>query len=105
MSSTTGLPDPTADLHWSDYRGAIHDIFAENAQRHPERPCVVETQSSKTSRREFTYKQINHASNQVAHHLLESGIERGDIVMIYAHRGVDLVVAVFGVLKAVRCPA
>ncbi|KAL8834746.1 MAG: hypothetical protein Q9170_003623 [Blastenia crenularia] len=99
-SSTATRPDPTADLHWSDYKGAIHDIFSENADRHPERLCVVETQSSKTPRREFTYKQIHHASNQVAHHLLDNGIERGDFVMIYAHRGVDLVVAVFGVLKA-----
>ncbi|KAI4171144.1 MAG: hypothetical protein LQ346_008777 [Caloplaca aetnensis] len=85
-SGAVELPDPTADLHWSDYRGAIHDIFAENAQRHPERLCVVETQSSKTPRREFTYTQINKASNQVAHHLLENGVERGDFVMIYAHR-------------------
>ncbi|KAL8690954.1 MAG: hypothetical protein Q9218_003711 [Villophora microphyllina] len=94
------LPDPTADLHWSDYRGAIHDIFAANAKRHPDRLCVVETQSSRTARREFTYKQINETSNILAHHLLQNGIERGDLVMIYAHRGVDLVVAVFGVLKA-----
>ncbi|KAL8926884.1 MAG: hypothetical protein Q9208_002693 [Pyrenodesmia sp. 3 TL-2023] len=85
------LPDPTADLHWSDYRGAIHEIFAENAQRHPERLCVVETQSTKTPRREFTYRQINEASNQVGHHLLENGVERGDFVMIYAHRGTLLI--------------
>lgn len=95
------IPDPTADLHWSDYRGAIHDIFAENAARHPDRLCVVETQSSKAPRREFTYSQINAASNHVAHHLLQNGIDRGDVVMIYAHRGVDLIVSVFGVLKAV----
>ena len=99
-SMAEGLPDPTVDLNWGDYRGAIHDIFDENAQRHPERLCVVETKSSKTPRREFTYNQIFRASNQVAHHLIENGIERGDVVMIYAHRGVDLVVAVFGVLKA-----
>ncbi len=102
FASTMELPDPTADLHWSDYRGAIHDIFSGNAARHPDRLCVVETQSSRTPRREFTYSQINIASNQVAHHLLHNGIERGDVVMIYAHRGVDLVVSVFGVLKAVR---
>ncbi|KAI4248265.1 MAG: hypothetical protein LQ352_005965 [Teloschistes flavicans] len=94
------LPDPTADLHWSEFRGAINDIFAANAERHPDRLCVVETQSSKTPKREFTYKQIDQASNIVAHHLLDNGIERGDFVMIYAHRGVDLVVSVFGVLKA-----
>ncbi|KAL8752276.1 MAG: hypothetical protein Q9199_005862 [Rusavskia elegans] len=99
-TSTVSLPDPTADLHWSDYRGAIHNIFAGNAERNPDRLCVVETQSRTTSRREFTYTQINAASNQVAHHLLQHGIKRGDVIMIYAHRGVDLVVSVFGVLKA-----
>lgn len=101
-TSAIALPDPTADLQWSEYQGAIHDIFSANAHEHPDRLCVVETQSNKTPRREFTYNQINRASNQVAHHLLDNGIERGDFVMIYAHRGVDLVVAVFGVLKAVR---
>lgn len=93
-------PDPTADLHWSDYKGAIHEIFAANAKDHPERICVVETASSETPRREFNYQQINESSNILAHHLVNSGIQRGEVVMVYAHRGVDLVVAVMGVLKA-----
>lgn len=94
------LPDPTADLHWSAFRGAIHDIFSANAERHPDRLCVVETASGSTPRREFTYRQINEASNILAHHLVQSGIERGDVVMSYSHRGVDLVVTVMGILKA-----
>ena len=94
------LPDPTADLHWSDFRGAIHDIFAANAAAHPDRLCVVETASGSSPRREFTYRQINEASNILAHHLVQSGIERGDVVMSYSHRGVDLVVTVMGILKA-----
>lgn len=48
----------------------------------------------------FTYKQIDEASNILAHHFLAKGVRRGDVVMVYAHRGVDLVVAVMGVLKA-----
>lgn len=48
----------------------------------------------------FSYKQINEASNVLAHHFVSSGVQRGEVVMIYAHRGVDLVVAVMGVLKA-----
>ncbi|CAK9438672.1 uncharacterized protein LODBEIA_P28960 [Lodderomyces beijingensis] len=99
----SALPDPTLDLDWSGYRGAIQDIFAQNAQSHPERTCVVETASfmdpnSKT--RTFTYKQINQASNIVGNYLKSTGIKKGDIVMIYAYRGVDLMVAVMGVLKA-----
>ena len=94
------LPDPTADLDWSGYRGAIQDIFAANAAAHPDRVCVVETGSSASPQRTFTYKAINEASNVLAHYLISQGVERGDVVMVYAHRGVDLVVAVMGVLKA-----
>ncbi|KAG8626485.1 hypothetical protein KVT40_005430 [Elsinoe batatas] len=98
--ATDPRPDPTSDLHWSDFKGPIHEIFAGNAEKHPDRPCVVETASSTTPKRTFTYKDINEASNVVAHHLVQSGIQRGEVVMVYAHRGVDLVVAVMGVLKA-----
>lgn len=93
-------PDPTSDLHWSDYRGAIHELFAANAMKRPERDCVIETASSTSKERKFTYQQINESSNIVAHHLVSHGVERGEVVMVYAHRGVDLVVAVMGVLKA-----
>ncbi|KAJ5595293.1 uncharacterized protein N7459_001501 [Penicillium hispanicum] len=94
------LPNPTADLNWSKFRGAIHDIFAANAETHPENLCVVETKSTNSPHREFTYKQINEASNILGHHLVQSGIQRGEVVMVYAYRGVDLVVAVMGILKA-----
>ncbi|RMY65009.1 hypothetical protein D0864_12208 [Hortaea werneckii] len=93
-------PDPTSDLDWSGYRGAIHEIFASNAQKHPDQTCVIETASSGSSERVFTYKHIHEASNILAHHLVGNGVQRGEVVMVYAHRGVDLVVAVMGVLKA-----
>ena len=94
------LPDPTADLHWSDYQGAIHDRFAENARKYPDQICVVETASRTAPQREFTYQQIHEASNVIAHYFLHHGIERGDVIMIYAYRGVDLCIAILAVLKA-----
>lgn len=100
MTQPSLLPDPTADLHWSQFNGPIQDIFADNAGEHPDRPFVVETASNSVPHRNFTYWQIHQASNVVAHHLLHDGIQRGDVVMIYAYRGVDLVVAVLGTLKA-----
>ena len=93
-------PDPTSDLEWSSFRGAIHDIFSANATKHPDRTCVVETKSEDGPERTFTYKQINEASNVLAHHLVQSGLQIGDVVMIYSYRGVDLMVAVMGILKA-----
>jgi len=97
---STAIPDPTSDLGWSDYRGAIQDIFSANAERIPESICVVETTAEAGPERSFTYRQINEASNLLAHHLVQNGVIRGDVVMVYAYRGVDLVVAVMGVLKA-----
>lgn len=61
---------------------------------------LIETQSSQRPERIFTYRQINQASNQLAHHLIAHGCNVGDVVVIYAYRGVDLVVAYIGALKA-----
>ncbi|KAI6361410.1 hypothetical protein MCOR25_006506 [Pyricularia grisea] len=94
------LPDPTVDLDWSGYVGAIHEIFAANVQKHPERVCVIETESSEAPERIFTYKQIFEASNVLAHYLHDAGVTNGDVVMIWAHRSVDLVVSIMGVLAA-----
>lgn len=92
------LPDPTADLGWSNYAGAIHEFFQQNAEAHPDRPCVIETPSSTTPERRFTYRQIYEASNTLAHYLHDAGITNGDVVMIWAHRSVDLVVSLMGIL-------
>ncbi|KIJ63167.1 putative alpha-aminoadipate reductase [Hydnomerulius pinastri MD-312] len=98
------LPSPTADLHWCDWKGAITDVFSRNAVRWPDRPCVIQslpvttlggTQETCT----YTYRDIRRASNVLAHHLLQGGVKREEVVMIYAHRSVELVVAVMAVLK------
>lgn len=100
-STPPSLPDPTSTLNWSDFRGTIHQFFAENAEKHPDRPCVVETgDRDGQGRRSFTYGDIHRSSNVLAQHLLSSGVKRGEVVMIFAHRGVDLVVAYMGVLKS-----
>ncbi|CAO3703787.1 unnamed protein product [Rhizopus stolonifer] len=98
-SSNSPLPDPTSDLHWSLWRGAITDIFNDNAQKHPNKTCIVESRDD-NSTITYDYNQINQASNLVAHYLLANNIRREDVVMIYAYRGVDLVIAIMGVLRA-----
>ncbi|KAK4069902.1 uncharacterized protein Triagg1_6697 [Trichoderma aggressivum f. europaeum] len=95
-----GLPDPTSDLDWSGYIGAIHEIFHKNALKHPDAPCVTETASSTTPERRYTYKQIYEASNILANQLHEAGITNGDVVMIFAYRSVELIVAFMGTLAA-----
>jgi len=94
----TQLPDPTIDLDWSGYDGSIQSHFSKNAENHPDRTCVVETKSSEGPERRFTYKQIYEASNTLAHYLSDAGITNGDVVMIWAHRSVDLVISIMGTL-------
>ena len=92
------LPDPTADLDWSGYVGSIQEHFRDAATRHPDRTYIVETRSSGNPERVFSYRQIYEASNVLAHYLHNAGITNGDVVMIWAHRSVDLVVSIMGTL-------
>ncbi|KAF6747181.1 alpha-aminoadipate reductase Lys1p [Ephemerocybe angulata] len=85
---------PKADLDWCGWKGAITDIFSRNARAHPEKTCVIPKHPRRDPRA------ILHASNVLAHHLLRSGVQREEVVMVYAHRSVDLVVAVLAVLRA-----
>ncbi|KAI0879843.1 large subunit of L-aminoadipate-semialdehyde dehydrogenase [Annulohypoxylon maeteangense] len=94
------LPDPTVDLDWSGYAGSIHERFRAQAENHPDRTCVLETKSSTHPERCFTYRQIYEASNTLAWYLHNAGITNGDVVMIWAHRSVDLVVAFMGTLAS-----
>lgn len=93
------LPDPRADLEFCGWRGAITDIFSANAAKHPDQTCIIENIDAENLRT-FTYKQIDEASNQLAHALLANGIEREDVITVYSTRNVDLVVAVLGIQKA-----
>lgn len=104
-SQRTILPDPTADLNWCDWKGAITDVFSRNARRWPDRPCVIQCLpppgfDKPQEKRTFSYLMIHHASNILAHHLLQGGVQREEVVMVYAYRSVELVVAVMAVLKA-----
>lgn len=99
------LPDPTANLNWCDWKGAITDVFSRNARQWPDRPCVVQSVPAASledvqERITYTYRDILRAANILSHHLIKEGVQREEVVMIYAHRSVDLVVAVMAVLKA-----
>lgn len=103
-SQRAKLPNPTADLDWCGWKGAITDVFSRNARAFPERPCVIQYLNRSSPHTQdrviFSYGAILQASNTLSHHLIRGGIQREDVVIIYAHRSVDLVVAVMAVLKA-----
>lgn len=106
----TLLPNPKQDLDFCGFMGSITSIFEINARTHPNKRVIAESLpndadslgiSPPASRiRSITYEQLDRASNVLAHHLLNNGVQRGEVVTTYAYRGADLVVSVLGTLKA-----
>ncbi len=48
----------------------------------------------------LTYRQADEAANQVAHALLASGLERGDVVLLFCENSVEAYLAKIGIAKA-----
>jgi amino acid adenylation domain-containing protein len=87
------LPDPREPLG-RVWPGAVHDLFAHEAGRSPERVALVDPRGP------WTYGDLDLAVSRLAARLRADGIRPGDRVAIWAHRGAPLVWAILGVLRA-----
>jgi amino acid adenylation domain-containing protein len=87
------LPDSTQPLS-SAWQGAIHNRLSEQARLTPDHPVIMAPEES------WTYAELEARSNQLAHALRAQGLQRGEIVAIYAQRSPALIWATLGVLKA-----
>jgi amino acid adenylation domain-containing protein len=92
-SSRALLPDPTEVLD-NDWEGAIHEILADQARRSPNSVAVIDPQEN------WTYREIDEATNRFTNALINAGIQPKDTVAVYAERNASLVIAIFSVLKA-----
>lgn len=50
--------------------------------------------------REITYHQLDELSNQIANYLTENGVHREDYVGLICNRGVEMIAAMLGIIKA-----
>lgn len=73
----------------------FNDMLRRTAWRLPEKPFLYWSDKN----RSMTYAQGEQVSDQVAGALAALGIERGDRVGIFAHNGLDYVMAMFGTWK------
>jgi amino acid adenylation domain-containing protein len=72
----------------------IHGLFEYQAKHRPGASALIfET-------RTLSYAELNQRANRVAHRLISMGVKPDDRVAICAERGIDMVVGVFGILKA-----
>ena len=73
---------------------ALHQLVERAAERSPEAEAV------RCRGRSLTYVELDAASTSLACTLREAGVERGDRVAVSAPKCVEVIVAVYGVLKA-----
>ena len=91
--SALKLPNPRRALN-NDWHGPINDRLSLCAKNRPNSLALVDQWGK------WDYKTLDSNSNRIAHYLRAGGIQREDIVAVYAHRSASLVCVVFGILKA-----
>jgi len=72
----------------------IHDLFAEQAARTPERIALVGEEQR------VTYRELERRANQLGHYLRRLGVGPEALVGLCLERSVEMVTAIMGVLKA-----
>ncbi|HHJ53748.1 MAG TPA: amino acid adenylation domain-containing protein, partial [Caldithrix abyssi] len=75
-------------------QATVHGLFETLVQSQGDRLAAQYKQET------LSYEQLNQRANQLAHHLLEKGLEPDDIVGISLPRSLDVPVAILAILKA-----
>ena len=89
-------------LEWNRTEAAypvatVHELFAKQAIANPHNIAVD------FEGRQLTYQELNSRSNQLARYLARRGVGPEKPVGVYLERGLEMVVALLGVLKAGAC--
>jgi amino acid adenylation domain-containing protein len=72
----------------------LHHLLEDSADRSPDAIAVVDRS------RVITYAELDHRANQLAHLLIDLGVERGDRVGFYLDKSLESLIAIYGILKA-----
>ena len=87
-------------LAWNDTTTAypkdktLSELFEEQVLLVPDNTAVV------FAEQQLTYCELNTKANQVAHTLIERGVQADTLVGIYAERSFEMIIGLLGILKA-----
>jgi fengycin family lipopeptide synthetase D len=79
---------------FSNDDACIHHLIQQQVERTPEHVAVFFEDKS------LTYRELNDRANQVAHLLLNKGLNREEPVIVSLERSLEMVIALLGILKA-----
>jgi amino acid adenylation domain-containing protein len=72
---------------------SLHRLFEDQAERTPDAVAVV------VGRERTRYRELNERANQIAHHLMKSGVGPEVLVGVFLERSRQLLPAILGILK------
>ncbi len=75
-------------------QGCIHQVFERLVEQNPDAIAVISEES------QLTYRQLNAFANQIAHTLLEMGLQSEMFVGIFMERSVRTIASLLAVMKA-----
>lgn len=79
----------------------LADLFESVVDVVPDREALVHLDHPGTgAERRLTYAELDAAANQVAHHLVDSGVRPGEHLGLHLYNGVEYLQTVLGCLKA-----
>ena len=96
----------TAEQHhnimhrWNDTRYAlpsamgIHQLLDQQAAATPDRIAVIEGSQRRS------YRQLAEEANRIASALQQRGVNRGDVIALYADRSINFLTVMLGIFKA-----
>ncbi len=70
----------------------MHDLILDGAHRHPDRPALTWVDRDRT----LTYAALAESADRVAGAFAALGVARGDRILVFAHNGLDYVLAMLG---------
>lgn len=74
--------------------------FSSNAAADPDRPAVIVARGRKQAQQQYTYRQLNDASDVIAAGMGEIGIGKGTRVVLMVMPGLDFFALAFALFKA-----
>jgi len=73
---------------------SLVDLLAQSVEQFGDSTCIIH------GRREWSYAELDSASNRIAHHLLNQGLKKGDRVGLLLPNTAEFVIGYYGILKA-----
>lgn len=77
-----------------DNTHTLSRLFEIQATKSPHQAAVI------FNHQLITYEQLNHKANQLAHYLIEEGVEPDTLIAVFFERTPEFIIAVLGILKA-----